>query len=202
MQEEINKIWQEHHDKLLGFIRKRVSDKTVAEDLLHDVFLKMRDKIGQLKDSEKIQSWMYRIAHHTVVDYFREQQKNQNRLISVYEEESGEEVNRMAAAENWIGSYVQALPDNYREAVVLFEMEGKSVAEVAEQLQISYTNARARVQRGRNALKKSLLDCCTFHVDRYGNIIDYHRNAPRNCVRNECSSSLQQTKTRSYENKK
>jgi len=176
METEINAIWKSHHDKLLSFIRKNVHQPDVAEDLLHDVFLKIRDNIGQLKDMEKIQPWMYRIARNVIIDHFRLQQKTRSNEDNLPDEEGETEGNRMGEAENWIGSYVQALPENYRKAVQMFELEKKSLAEIADSLHISYTNARSRVQRGRNALKKNLMDCCTFHVDVYGNIIDYERN--------------------------
>ena len=82
----------------------------------------------------------------------------------------------MKTAEGWIGLYVNGLPDNYRDAIILSELKGLSIAEIADKMNISYTNARARIHRGRQALKKNLTDCCTFHVDVYGNIIDYHAN--------------------------
>lgn len=130
---------------------------------------------------------MFQLTRNIIIDYFREKAKRSGKQPEDKLSATPEDENRMAAAENWIGSYVQALPENYRNAVVLYELEGKSIADIADKLQISYTNARARVQRGRQALKKSLLDCCTFHVDVYGNIIDYHRNKKKesacNCVR-------------------
>lgn len=194
MQTDLSQIWQEHHDKLLGFIRKQVKQKEVAEDLLHDVFLKIRDKIGQLKDHEKLQSWMFQLTRNVIIDYFRKQAR-QTEPTWDDENESGRENNRMEEAENWIGSYIQNLPENYRTAVVLYELEGKSIADIADQLQISYTNARARVQRGRQTLKKNLLDCCTFHVDTYGNIIDYERRPKEescSCDHKSKSSSANQ----------
>ncbi|WP_167615463.1 RNA polymerase sigma factor SigZ [Maribellus sediminis] len=179
MNDEINHIWKEHHDQLLDFIRKRTKDPVEAEDILQEVFLKILDKIDSLKDSEKLKSWMYQIARNTIIDHFRLQKKEDKQLHYVTSEgDEPEDNSSMKEAESWIGLYIDGLPENYKEAVVLSELNGLSIGEVAEKLNISYTNARARVHRGRQALKKSLTDCCTFHVDVYGNIIDYHRNAP------------------------
>jgi RNA polymerase sigma-70 factor (ECF subfamily) len=176
MNTQINHIWKAHHNQLLNFIRKRVDDPDVAKDLLQDVFLKILDKIDTLKESEKLQNWLYQITRNIISDYYRQKQK-ENKLAEyapkIHEQE---ELNAMQKAESWIGLYVGQLPDNYRQAVELFELQGLSIAKIAEQLGISYTNARARVQRGRKALKKTLTDCCTFHVDVYGNVIDYSRN--------------------------
>ena len=180
MNAQINYIWKEHHDQLLNFIRKRVDDPDVAEDLLQDVFLKILSKIDTLKDSDKLKSWLFQITRNVIADYFRLKQKENRLTDHPHDEEFTTDENAMKAAESWIGLYVQELPENYRKAVELFELQGRSIAEIADQMGISYTNARARVQRGRIALKKNLTDCCTFHVDVYGNIIDYYRNAP-NC---------------------
>ena len=125
MQVDITQIWQEHHDKLLAFIRKQVKQKEVAEDLLHDVFLKIRDKIGQLKDHEKLQSWMFQLTRNVVIDYFRKQSRQTDPEWDD-ENETEREKNRMDEAENWIGSYILNLPENYREAVV-FIRAGRKV---------------------------------------------------------------------------
>jgi RNA polymerase sigma-70 factor (ECF subfamily) len=183
MNAQINHIWKEHHDQLLNFIRKRVNDTDVADDILQDVFLKILSKIDTLKNTDKLQSWLYQITRNVISDYYRQQQKENKLTIQQPELVFQDERNAMKEAESWIGLYVRGLPQNYRKAVELSELEGKSIGQIAEELNISYTNARARVQRGRQALKKSLTDCCTFHVDVYGNVIDYQRKDPncKNC---------------------
>ncbi len=174
----INHIWKENHDQLLRFIKSRVDDPHTAEDILQDVFVKILSKIDTLKDSDKLKSWVYQITRNVIADHYRDMQKA-NKLADSRADEIEDEENAMKEAESWIGLYVQELPENYRQAVSLSELQGLSVAQVADQLNISYTNARARINRGRQALKKNLTDCCTFHVDVYGNVIDYHRNKPK-----------------------
>ena len=106
-------------------------------------------------------------------DYFRK--KNKLEETSNYEETSDEqEQNAMNEATGWIGYYVDALPENYRDALIMYEMKGYSQKEIAEKLGISYINARSRIQRGRQLLKKNLTDCCVFNVDAYGNILEYN----------------------------
>ena len=149
-----------------------------AEDILQEVFLKILAKIDTLKESDKLKSWMYSIARNAIFDHFRLQKKADQQLADLIYEEEEEPVHNssMKEAESWIGLYINDLPENYKQAIVLSEIKGMSIGEIAKTLDISYTNARARVSRGRQTLKKNLTDCCTFHVDVYGNIIDYHRN--------------------------
>ena len=46
-------------NELLGFVYKRVKDMALAEDIVHDVFIKVQSKSGQLKETEKITGWIY-----------------------------------------------------------------------------------------------------------------------------------------------
>lgn len=175
---EINYIWKEYHDQLLDFIRKRVKDHADADDILQEVFIKILSKIDTLKDSDKLKNWLYQITRNTINDHYRQQKKGKNTDEPFDLLEDQDENTSMKAVESWIGLYIDGLPDKYREAVIMSELKGSSIAEIAKNLDLSYTNARARVHRGRLALKKNLTDCCTFHVDVYGNIIDYHANPP------------------------
>jgi RNA polymerase sigma-70 factor (ECF subfamily) len=179
MNELLENIWREHHDQLLAFINKRVKNREESEDILQEVFIKILSKIGTLKNSSKLKSWVFQMTRNAIIDYIRKK-KYQEMEAEIRDIEDESDQTAMNAATGWIGYYVDALPENYREAVTLYEIKGLSQKEVAEQLGISYVNARSRIQRGRQLLKKNLTDCCTFNVDVYGNIIDYH-SKPRNC---------------------
>ena len=51
-------VWEAFHIPLSQFIRRRVSDETVAEDLLQDVFLKIHQHVDSLKDVKRLEGWM------------------------------------------------------------------------------------------------------------------------------------------------
>jgi len=172
MNEMMESIWKDHHNQLLNFINKRVKNIDESEDILQDVFLKILSKIETLKDSSKLQAWVYQMTRNAIVDYFRKKNKPYDNPDLEEEAEESEQT-AMNQATGWIGYYVEDLPQIYREAVKMYEMEGLSQKDIADKLGISYVNVRARIQRGRQLLKKNLTDCCVFNVDAYGNIIDY-----------------------------
>jgi RNA polymerase sigma-70 factor (ECF subfamily) len=66
---------------------------------------------------------------------------------------------------------ITELPEPYREAVQLTELEGLTQQELATRLGISLSGAKSRVQRGRAMLKDMLLECCRFEFDRRGGIV-------------------------------
>jgi RNA polymerase sigma-70 factor (ECF subfamily) len=79
---------------------------------------------------------------------------------------------------------IYSLPEPYRDAVVLTELEGLTQRELANRLGISLSGAKSRVQRGRAQLKQMLDECCTFEFDRRGKVIDCTPRAKTGC--DEC----------------
>ena len=70
---------------------------------------------------------------------------------------------------------IESLPEHYREALMLSEIDGLTQKEVAERLSLSVSGAKSRVQRGRAMVKDMLFDCCKFEFDHRGNVMDYER---------------------------
>jgi RNA polymerase sigma-70 factor (ECF subfamily) len=72
-----------------------------------------------------------------------------------------------------VTAIVATLPETYGEALRLTEYQGLSQKALSEQLGISFSGAKSRVQRARAKIKEQLLDCCHFQFDHGGRIIDY-----------------------------
>jgi len=110
-------------NELLGYVIKKVKDRSLAEDIVHDVFLKVHMKSAQIKDSDKVLGWIYRITRNTIVDHFRFQSK----IIKAADldwEDDKQHLNQ--CVERCITEKMAALPGKYREALELSEMQGLS----------------------------------------------------------------------------
>ena len=167
-------VWRELQADLARFIGRRVSDAHLAEDLLQEVFVRIHTHLGSLGDAERLPAWVYRIARNVIHDHYRRPASATSPLAEDVpcEPEVGEDP-RFGLT--WLRSMVDRLPETYREAVRLSELEGLSHAEVAERLGVSLPAAKSRVQRGRAALKAMLHECCDFEIDRRGNVVDFQR---------------------------
>jgi len=170
-------IWHEFNAGLKQFIRGRVPDEYSAEDILQDVFLKIHTHIDTLHERENLPAWVYQITRNAIYDYYRARQVDALPQEMPYlPDDPFDDI--VAELVPCVRGMVESLPGNYRQALFLTEFEGMSQKELSEQLGLSFSGAKSRVQRAREKVKNMLLDCCHFELDRRGHIIDYQ---PRCC---------------------
>lgn len=175
-------LWQQMHHSLQAFILKKTGDESLTSDILQEVYIKMQAKLPELRDETKLSSWLYQISRNTIIDHFRQTQKELQfkkdlppPLPSAPENEL---THRLAS---WIPFAIEELPEKYRQALYLTEIEGISQKELAERLGISYSGAKSRVQRGREMLKATILACCEVATDKYGNVLNIQKRKKDNC---------------------
>jgi RNA polymerase sigma-70 factor (ECF subfamily) len=70
---------------------------------------------------------------------------------------------------------VKELPEKYRNAIQMSEIENKTQQEVAEHEGISLSGAKSRVQRGRALLKNMLHDCCRFEMSKENQVVSFEK---------------------------
>ncbi len=167
-------VWQEYHTKLARFIRSRVTEEAV-DDLLQDVFMRIHSRLDSLNDDAKLESWLYQITRNAITDYYRSQRKTEDlhEWIEQPPPEEADTIRKELSA--CLEPMIQELPDKYRHAIQLSELENKTQQEVAEQEGISLSGAKSRVQRGRAILKDILEDCCQFELNQQNQILSYEK---------------------------
>jgi RNA polymerase sigma-70 factor (ECF subfamily) len=168
-------VWEDFSVLLYQFIRRRVSDETMAEDLLQDVFLKIHQRMDGLKDVKRLESWIYRITRNVIIDYYRGHRTvmrlDAAEVLDLPEELPDDDI--VSELLPCVRAMVQALPEQDRQALVLTEYQGLTQKEFGERLGLSFSGAKSRVQRAREMLKQELLTCCHFELDRRGHILNY-----------------------------
>lgn len=162
----IRDLWAEHRARLRGYIAKRVRDNDAVDDILQEVFLKASESLHALKSHGSIAAWLYRIAANAIVDHYRSRKPWDELPVEVAAPEA--EQNDVAELATCLQPLIADLPETYRTALVLSEIEGLPQKEVANQLHISLSGAKSRVQRGREKLRQRLLECCDIESGRSG----------------------------------
>lgn len=80
--EKIGTVFKTERKKLLGYIRKKISDSLDAEDILQDVFYQLTVGFDDIRSIESLTAWLYRVADNRVTDRFR---KRKNEMVSYQE---------------------------------------------------------------------------------------------------------------------
>ena len=165
-------IWRHLSSDLRRFIRRRVADDHVADDLLQEAFVRVHRNITTLKETERLAAWVYQIARNVVHDHYRSASNSTVALTDADPIDNDESEPQAGCKGNtWMSELIQSLPDGYREAVRLAEIEELSQQVVADRLGLSLSGAKSRIQRGRAMLKDSLEQCCSFELDGRGRVM-------------------------------
>lgn len=166
-------IWKNFQAQLFGFIKKRVANPLDAEDILQDIFIKIHLSIDSLNQEDRLATWVYRITRNAIIDFYRKQKKLDT--LDLSEDIPLLEDNLMEQPDFYFTKclmpLIQELPQKYREAFVKTELEGLSQKEYAQELGLSYSGAKSRVQRAKAKLQSLFVRCCGISTDAYGNII-------------------------------
>lgn len=164
-------IWNRFKEEILGFIKARVNDKDIAEDLLQEIFVKIHSRTNTLSEKDKLAAWVYQITRNTITDYYRRTDKHVYK--ETVETSLPEDINYLNKdLLICLKPFIEELPDIYKDALLQTSFEGKSQKEYAAENGLNYSAAKTRIQRARVQLKKLFVDCCPINTDKYGNILD------------------------------
>lgn len=187
-------LWKEFSGHVRAFIRQRVSNDADAEDVLQDIFIRIHQGIDSLRDQDKVQSWVFGIARRALADYYRKKGRDR-------EEASGPAVPGAESSDShepilnefdgdhdvheevlsWLIPMIEELPEKYRVPLKMADVQGKTQQEVADDLGLSLSGAKSRVQRAREKLGEVLAECCEVEFGEEGRAVAYRKVKEDNC---------------------
>lgn len=151
----------EGRSALLGYIKKKVGDPDLAEDILQESMVKALRSAPELRDEEKVIPWFYRIVDNAIIDSFRRRRVERNYLERIAGEEepsvTPEEERRICAC---IKDIIPTLKPEYAELVEELELRDEDPAVVAERIGITRNNLKVRRHRARTQLRERLEAVC------------------------------------------
>lgn len=160
--------WQNHKAQLHSYVSKRIDDANSVDDILQDVYIKASSNLHQLNSKGSLKGWLYRIAHNTIMDFYRQRQPYEELPEDLVAEEK--DTGRQAREElaQCLRPLIEDMPEKYGTPLRLAELEGVSQQEIAKQLGLSLSGAKSRVQRGRIKFREQMMACCDFEVGQDG----------------------------------
>ena len=175
-------IWQGYNRSLKSFLHSKVANQADVDDLLQDILIKTHNNLHTLKDAKNAKAWLFQIANRTIIDFYRQSSTpKQLSADDLWYNQSDDGIR--ADLERCIEPFMKALPDGSAKLLIAVDLEGKAQKELAEEMDISYSTLKSRVQKSRLQLLKLFEDCCHFTFDCRGNISGYTEKSDKykNC---------------------
>ncbi len=171
---DLSAAWTTTAAELVAFVRRRVESSEVAEDIVQDVLEKLqRAEQGEISNP---QAWLYRAARNATIDHYRTRRQHDPVSPDQVDERNLESnAPNVATRElaQCLRPMIAQLPNKYRDALTLVDLEGLTNAAAAESEGVSVSGMKSRVQRGRSKLGQQLTACCSVTLSQSGAIDDY-----------------------------
>ncbi len=151
-----------------------------AEDLVQETYLKAYRAFGSFQEGTNLKSWLYKILTNTFINAYRARRRRPvesdmedvedlylyrrlGGLEAAAASRSAEETVLDGFSEGEVKAAVESLPEQFRIAVVLADVEGFSYKEIADILDVPIGTVMSRLHRGRRALQKALHTYASEH---------------------------------------
>lgn len=154
-----NQIMRNHEDRVFSVCMRLMGDRELALDATQETFLTTFRKADQFEGNAALGTWIYRIAVNTCYDQLRKQKRRRTDPIPDHldpADQGAQDAVESAAVRPGIQRALAALPPDFRSAVVLSDIEGLSLPDVAEILGVPVGTVKSRVFRGRRLLAGEL----------------------------------------------
>lgn len=173
-QEAYETLLARYQQPVFNLVYRLLEDSAEASDVVQEVFLKVFRHIGSFRSQSSLKTWIYRIAVNEAHNHRRWFSRHSKHEVGLDQEEgdSGRSYRNVlpdpgrSPYEQALGAETRTLIEEalskinavFREAVVLRDIEDLSYEEIAEILNVSLGTVKSRILRGREALRRQLLE--------------------------------------------
>ena len=162
-------------DALFSAALRMTRNAAEAEDLVQETYLKAYRGYGSFQEGTNLKAWLYRILTNTFINSYRAKKRRPDEsdleeiedlylyrrlggLEAAAAGRSAEEEVLDSFTDDEVKNAVESLPEQFRIAVLLSDVEGFSYKEIAEIMDVPIGTVMSRLHRGRKALQKSLYE--------------------------------------------
>lgn len=157
----ILRLYESTYNLLMSVAVRYHNQREEQMEIVNSTFMKVISKIDQYEVGTNFYAWTKRIAHHTVIDYFRSNKRYKELFTNdidnqdVYLEPSTHDQHTFSEEEQ-IEQVLSHLPPATRVSFNLFAIDGYSYKEIAKELDIGYETVKWHVKEARKRLKHIL----------------------------------------------
>lgn len=144
-------LYDLYGEKIFRYTYRMLGNRTDAEDATAETFLRVLRRSADLRADGAFKTWLFRIARNLCIDKMR-----QHKLLELPQEAHYSGTEEKTALKVTVHQALRDLPEEYRNPLVLCDLEEVSAKEAAEILGISVPALKSRLYRGRRALREKL----------------------------------------------
>jgi RNA polymerase sigma-70 factor (ECF subfamily) len=156
---------------ILRYLERYVGDHTVAEELQQETLIRMSRGLPSFAGRSSLKTWAFSIASRVAADYFRHPDRRAH-IVELNEAaeliDPGRAIDERIVADEMnkcVRQVLDSLPDAYRVALILHDLEGLTLEQTAEISECSLASVKIRIHRARLRLKEALKQQCAFYRD-------------------------------------
>lgn len=165
MSVKLEDIYRKHVNDIYRYLYKFTGDAGIAEDLTQDTFIRAF-RFLDLYEGGKARPWLFKVAYHTFVDWYRKRKKEgtsplhdlADQATPIETEQSPE--NQLLRKELWetFEGVIAGFPLKQRHVLMLFYVYQLSYEEIAGVLDISLSDVKSSIHRGRHKLRLNWME--------------------------------------------
>ncbi len=144
-------LYEIYGEKIFRYAYRMLGNRSDAEDATSETFLRVLRRSNELRADGAFRTWIFRITRNLCIDKMR-----QHKLLELPGDAQYTGTEEKTALKITVQQALNELPQEYREPLILCDLEDQSAKEAAELLDISVPALKSRLYRGRRALRDKL----------------------------------------------
>lgn len=157
---EFTVIYNRHKKGLYNYVLRITRSTMIAEDIVHNAFMKLYDKYDTIIEKEKLERWLFATSRNEAMGYFRKMKVRGEEDIEITETMAGRmdpgRILEDKEARVLIERELNEMEPGQREVFRLKELSGMSYNDIAEELEITEELVKSRLFKARKKLKNAL----------------------------------------------
>lgn len=160
MLEQYQQALAQHRQRIYSFARYSLRAAEDAEDITQEVFIKLWQH-WQKVDHDRLGAWLMRVAHNAVIDHVRKH-RNANasvdRFVDVEQQSGDEEAHAQVEQDTFqlcLQAEIKSLDEPFRSIIIMRDIQDMSYSEIQESLQLTESQVKVYLHRGRRKLRES-----------------------------------------------